>query len=60
MRNLGFNEKEVMFMNDLRYYRNGIKYYGDRFDKQYAQKIIRYLKIIYPKLNTLIKMASCK
>lgn len=55
MRVIGFREKDVIFMNDLRYFRNGIKYYGDRFDKQYAEKVIKYLEFIYPKLKNIAK-----
>jgi len=47
LRNLGFSEKEVEFMNQLRYFRNGIKYYGKEFDKEYAQKVLIFLDRIY-------------
>jgi hypothetical protein len=53
MRNLDFSENEVTFMNQLRYFRNGIKYYGRKLDKEYAEKIIDFLKRIYPKLKRL-------
>ena len=51
MRNLGFDEKDVRFMNDLRYFRNGILYYGKRFNSEYAQKVISFLGKVYPQLN---------
>lgn len=50
MRNLGFSENDVMFMNDLRYFRNGIKYYGKRFDNEYAGKVLSFLEDIYVRL----------
>jgi hypothetical protein len=38
MKHLGFDEDDVRFMNDLRYFRNGILYYGKQFDKDYEKK----------------------
>ena len=55
MRNLGFSENEARFMNDLRYFRNGILYYGKDFDADYAKKVIDFLNKIYPKLKGLSK-----
>ena len=56
MRNLGFSENEVMFMNQLRYFRNGIKYYGKVLDENYANKVLMFLRKISPKLTALIKI----
>lgn len=53
LRNLNFNESEVHFTNQLRYFRNGIIYYGKQFDKEYAQKVYNFLMSIYPKLKRL-------
>jgi len=50
MRNLGFTENEVNFMNQLRYFRNGIKYYGKRFDKEFAEQTLSFLNLVYSKL----------
>jgi hypothetical protein len=55
MRNLNFNEEEVQFMNSLRYYRNGIKYYGRVFDKEYALKVYEFLIKLYPKIKKVLK-----
>lgn len=55
MRNLNFSENEVIFMNQLRYLRNGIKYYGKVLDEDYASKVLVFTKKIYPKLLALIK-----
>ena len=46
MRTLGFGEKDVSFMNQLRYFRNGIKYYGKTFDKEYAEQVFSFLEKI--------------
>jgi hypothetical protein len=43
MREIGFSEQQVLFMNQLRYFRNGIKYYGKIFDKDYANKVDNFL-----------------
>jgi hypothetical protein len=53
MRILEIPERDVRFMNELRYFRNGIKYYGQKFDKEYAEKVLIFLNTIY---KTLIKM----
>ena len=54
MRKLDFNDGDVMFMNDLRYFRNGILYYGKAFDKEYGKKVLDFLKKIYPKLKEIV------
>ena len=51
MRVLGFKDIEVSFMNELRYFRNSIVYYGKILDKGYAEKVIKFLNKIYPKLK---------
>ena len=45
-RNLSLDEKDVQFLNQLRYFRNGILYYGTLFDKEYAKKVIEFTKRI--------------
>src|SRR3989338_36560 len=49
--NISFSEKELEFLDQLRYFRNGILYYGKRFEKDYAQKVINFLEVIYQKLQ---------
>ncbi|MBI4162367.1 MAG: hypothetical protein HY513_01680 [Candidatus Aenigmarchaeota archaeon] len=44
---LGFSDRDVNFANDLRWFRNGIMYYGKKFDKNYAERVIEFLKRIY-------------
>ena len=51
---LGFSESEVRFMDELRYYRNGTKYYGTMLDIKYAEQTIAFMKKIYPKLLQII------
>ncbi|HIH15156.1 MAG: hypothetical protein QT08_C0008G0056 [archaeon GW2011_AR17] len=50
-KNISFSEKELEFLDQLRYFRNGILYYGKRFEKDYAQKVINFLEAIYQKLQ---------
>ena len=56
LRKMGFSEKEVSFMNELRWYRNGIKYYGKRLDQEYAQNVLVFLKENYEKIKNNIKL----
>ncbi|MAG47533.1 hypothetical protein CL617_02930 [archaeon] len=51
---LGFTESDVRFADQLRYFRNGILYYGKRLDKNYAKKVIEFTKKSYPKLREII------
>ncbi|MBU1203482.1 MAG: hypothetical protein KKG60_00235 [Nanoarchaeota archaeon] len=51
LRKMNFKEGDVRLMNELRCFRNGIKYYGKRFTKDDCQKILHFLKRMYPKLN---------
>lgn len=54
LRELKFPESEVQFANQLRYFRNGISYYGEKREPEYAKKVIDFLEKIYPKLLKLI------
>ncbi len=53
-RNLGFSGSEVQFLDQLRYFRNGILYYGKRLDQEYAEKIIEFTKRTYNKIKEII------
>ena len=55
MRELGFSEKDTRFMNDLRYFRNSIKYYGRQFDQEYAEKVFNFMEQLYPQLKKAIE-----
>lgn len=48
---IGFGNKDVEFANELRYFRNGIMYYGKKFDKAYAEKVLEFLRRICPLLK---------
>lgn len=47
---LGLTEHELEILNQLRYFRNGILYYGKSFDAEYARKIISYTKSTHAKI----------
>jgi len=55
MRILGFDEKNVQFLDQIRYFRNGIVYYGTALDKEYAEKVLNFINKIYPKLTKLLE-----
>jgi len=52
---LGFDEKDVQFADQMRFFRNGMIYYGTMLDKEYAEKVIGFTKRIYPKLKELLE-----
>ena len=55
MRELGFPEQNIRLMNDLRYFRSSIKYYGRQFDQEYAEKVVDFMEQLYPKLKELLQ-----
>ncbi len=54
---IGFSGKDVEFANELRYFRNGIMYYGKKFDKEYAEKVLEFLKRMCPLLKKMCERA---
>ncbi|MEM3370927.1 MAG: hypothetical protein QW471_04535 [Candidatus Woesearchaeota archaeon] len=48
---INFNERDIQFLDQLRYFRNGIIYYGTNLNKDYAEKVIDFTKRIYQKLK---------
>ncbi|SRR3989338_587834 len=56
LRTLGFNEKDIQFADQLRYFRNGMLYYGTILDKEYAQLVVDFTKKAHTKLKTMIKV----
>lgn len=48
---LNFPDTDIAFINDIRYYRNGITYYGKILSADYAKKVVSYTKKIVPKLK---------
>ena len=54
LRELSFTEKDIQFADQLRYFRNGILYYGTALDKEYANKVLEFTKNAHPKLKRLL------
>ena len=50
MLELGFSYKDTEFMDELRYFRNGILYYGKKFDADYGARVMAFLEKVYPRL----------
>jgi len=50
-----FSEFEIVFLDDLRKIRNGIKYYGKEVTIEDAHKALNFMNLILPKLNKLLK-----
>jgi len=55
MRILGFDEKDVQFTDQLRFFRNGMIYYGTILDKIYAEKVVDFTRKNHLKLKAMIK-----
>ena len=54
MKKLNFPDSDIIFINDLRYFRNGIRYYGKILDKEYAQQVLDFMSRIFVKLKETI------
>ena len=54
LRKLGLDEKAVQFANQMRYFRNGILYYGTALDREYAEKVVGFTRELYPRLKELL------
>jgi hypothetical protein len=57
MERLGFPETDISFMDEIRYYRNGTKYYGTILSTEYANKVLSFMKRVYPKLKAMVGVA---
>lgn len=55
MRVLGFDEKDVQFADQIRFFRNGMLYYGTIIDREYAEEVIKFTKRTRSKLKEMIK-----
>ncbi len=50
----GFSDNEVLFMNNLRYFRNSVTYYGKILNVEYGEQVVEFTKKIYPKLKKML------
>ena len=55
LKNLGFLDNKVSFLNELRYFRNSVTYYGKILDKGYAEEVFDFLDKFYPELKKILK-----
>ena len=56
LRKMDFSENEVLFINDLRYFRNSATYYGKILSVEYAKQVVKFTFKIHPKLKKKVKM----
>ena len=47
---IGFSRADVEFANQLRYFRNGIEYYGKSFSVEFAKHVVDFVKKLKGKL----------
>jgi len=52
LRELRFTENETLFVNQLRYFRNSVTYYGKILNKEYAKKVFDFLVKVKVKFKT--------
>ena len=52
---LGFNERDVRFADQMRFFRNGMMYYGTMIDSVYAEKVWGFTQKIYAQLTKLLE-----
>lgn len=55
LKKLEFPESQISFLNELRYFRNSVTYYGKILDIEYAQKVFTFLKKIMPRLKEMVE-----
>ena len=55
LRKLGYSETDIQFVDQLRYFRNGMLYYGTILDQEYAQIVIKFTKKNYNKFKEMSK-----
>ncbi len=55
LKKLGFSDNEISFVNEIRYFRNSVTYYGKLLSVEYAKKVTKFITTIYPKLRETVK-----
>ena len=53
LRVLGFGENDVQFADQMRFFRNGMLYYGNLLDKEYTGKVVEFTRRIYHRMKEL-------
>jgi hypothetical protein len=57
LKNLNFLEEEVNLMDEIRAFRNGVKYYGKRYTKEQAEKGCTFMNKLLPKLKKVLELS---
>lgn len=55
MKKIGMEARDVAFANELRWFRNGIMYYGKKLDSYYAEKVMDFLERVIPIIRKSMK-----
>jgi len=55
LKNLKFKDSDILFVNELRYFRNSITYYGKQLTIEYAKKVFDFTEKIYSLLREKIE-----
>jgi len=53
LKRLKFPDRDVSFLNELRYFRNSVTYYGKILNEEYAEKVVEFTKRVYGKLKKM-------
>jgi|SRR3989344_1616007 len=54
LKKLGFVEGDISFLNELRYFRNSVIYYGKILDAEYAEKVHAFMNKILVRLRKMV------
>jgi hypothetical protein len=52
---LGFAQADIVFLDQMRFFRNGMLYYGTMLDEEYAEKVVEFTRKIYSKLRKILE-----
>lgn len=55
LKKLDFSDNQIRFLDELRKIRNGIKYYGNKSDKEYTKKALDFMKEVYIELKNIVE-----
>lgn len=55
LKKCGFSDNDILFINDLRYFRNSVTYYGKILSVEYSKQVVEFTKKIYKKLKEIVK-----
>ena len=56
LRKIQCSEREIQFVDQMRFFRNGMLYYGTLLDTGYAEEVLKFMKLILQKLEKLQKI----